>query len=108
MTKAENEQQEKEEREEREAQKKLEEIQRQQKEILEFEMKIQQLKLETVAKHVQGDQPQPHVQTSKLPKMEIKQFSGNKIDWPRFWSQFVKTVKSQSWQLKSYHIYMPI
>ena len=81
-------------KEEKEAQKKLEERQRQQEETLQLEMKIQQLKLETAAK-LQSTVAQgtPQVQTSRLRKMEIRQFNGNKVDWPRFWSQFVENVE---------------
>ncbi len=28
----------------------------------------------------------------KLPKIEIPQFDGSPLDWPRFWGQFIETV----------------
>lgn len=77
-------------------------------------MKIQQLKLETAKKlqptAVQSDQPQVHVQTSKLPKMKIKQFNGYKLNWSRFWSQFVENVEKKpiavTEKLSYLHVYL--
>ena len=32
----------------------------------------------------------------KLPKLEIAEFDGSPLDWPRFWGQFKETVDKQS------------
>ena len=42
--------------------------------------------------HNQGQGPQNHLSSVKLPKLEIPTFSGDKMRWSEFWDSFKATV----------------
>ena len=72
-------------------------------EKLKFEVKLEEAKLQMQVK-IQHDNPGGHGafgtitgedtkgMSVTLPKMNIAQFDGSHMDWPRFWSQFTETV----------------
>ncbi len=66
---------------------------------IQFEMKLHQLKLESQAVSIQKNDKNAENASyidAKLPKIEIAQFDGSPLDWPRFWGQFIETVDKRS------------
>ena len=72
-------------------------------EKLKFEVKLEETKLQMQAK-AQQENPGGHGASEtitgedtkgtsvRLPKINIAQFDGSHMDWPRFWGQFTETV----------------
>ncbi len=66
---------------------------------IQFEMKLHQLKLESQAASIQKNEKNAENASyidAQLPKIEIAQFDGSPLDWPRFWGQFIETVDKRS------------
>ena len=66
---------------------------------MQYELKLHQLKLDSQAvstqKHEKNAENAGYLD-AKLPKIEIAQFDGSPLDWPRFWGQFIETVDKRS------------
>ena len=79
--------------------KKKRKAEQEQQQHVEFEKEMQELKLKNKKQleemevvnvdEEEGPKTKPY---SKLPKIEIEKFHGNKMDWPRFWSQFMENI----------------
>ena len=66
---------------------------------MQFEMKLQKLKLDAKSSSAQkNDKNVEHENfvDAKLPKIEITRFDGSPLDWPRFWGQFTATVDKRA------------
>ena len=79
--------------------KKKRKAEQEQQQHVEFEKEMQELKLKNKKQlkemevvnvdEEEGPKTKPY---SKLRKIEIEKFHGNKMDWPRFWSQFMENI----------------
>ena len=68
-----------------------------------FEVKLQQMKIDSQSvqaqkydKNAENAKSETGTIQAKLPKIEIEKFNGSPLDWPRFWNQFSETVDKRS------------
>lgn len=72
------------------------------KEKLDFEKELQELKLknkqelEPTSTSTSESQAVVNKANSKLPKIDIEKFCGEKTDWPRFWCQFTENIDGRA------------
>jgi predicted ribosome quality control (RQC) complex YloA/Tae2 family protein len=68
-----------------------------------FEVKLQQMKIDSQSvqaqkydKNAENAKSETGTIQAKLPKIEIEKFNGSPLDWSRFWNQFSETVDKRS------------